>query len=203
MPCLAQDFDEWTFRRQLAEVFDTDPGDILLSISMTVLIRNGRVLTAVHQAANNLFNISIQRVDSMFETCEMLDANGKRHATPRHATPRPDHTPRYHAASPPRELRRLLLIARPRLALLPGSMIGSNLTFGSDIYLLTENNTIVQTETEYIFLYTMAGVIPVLLCIFAICWWRHRRKFRKFRKQSMEKLTDAMERNEQLRKQVS
>ena len=79
--CLAQDFDEWRFRRQLAEVFDTDPGDILLSISMTVLIRNGRVLTAVHDAANNLFNISIQRVDSMFETCEMLDANGKRHAT--------------------------------------------------------------------------------------------------------------------------
>ena len=124
---------------------------------------------------------------------------------PRHATPRHDLTTRPATTPHPLHVHSVAFYLLHGLdsRCSPGSMIGSNLTFGSDIYLLTENNTIVQTETEYIFLYTMAGVIPVLLCIFAICWWRHRRKFRKFRKQSMEKLTDAMERNEQLRKQVS
>ena len=54
------DFDQWAFRRQLAQQFQTDVADVLLRIEIAVLVRNFRSLAAVHSAANNLFNITIQ-----------------------------------------------------------------------------------------------------------------------------------------------
>ena len=159
LPDGSPDFDEWTFRRQLSEVFEADPGDILLSISMTILARNGRVLTAVHEAANNLFNMSIQSVEPLSQSCGLLDING--------------------------------------------SLADSNLTFGSDIYLMTANNTIIQTETEYIFLYVMSGVIPVLLAAFCFFRWRYRKRFNKMQKEAKETLKQALEREANLRNQVS
>ena len=69
------DFDEWAFRRQLAKEFQADVSDVLLKIEIVVLVRNFRTLAAVHQAANNLFNISI----TVFYSTRTRDLNSLRH----------------------------------------------------------------------------------------------------------------------------
>ena len=51
--------DMWAFRRQMAETFQADMSDVLVSIQVVVVARDFRSLAAVHAAANNLFNISI------------------------------------------------------------------------------------------------------------------------------------------------
>ena len=77
LPDGSPDFDPYAFRRGLSELFDTDPEDIVLNISIVVVARDSRVLTAVHAAANDMFNVTILRVSSVFETCDVTDSSNE------------------------------------------------------------------------------------------------------------------------------
>ena len=63
------DFDPWLFRRQMADVFDVDVGDVALNISILIVARNERILTEARVTAAEVFNITVISTSSMFESC--------------------------------------------------------------------------------------------------------------------------------------
>jgi hypothetical protein len=69
------DFDPYALRRQLSELWQTNPNDVTLNITATVIERNGRVLSAVQGSASTIFNVTILRVNPLFETCDVVDAS--------------------------------------------------------------------------------------------------------------------------------
>ena len=98
------------------------------------------MMQAIHQTARDIFNISIVRVDSLFESCETIDVNG--------------------------------------------TLLNSTMLFGADIILPTQNVTVYEAKTEYIFLYIMAGVVPALIACFCCLRKRYLRKIRIFRREA-------------------
>ena len=69
------DFDPYAFRRQLSELWQMSEDDISLDISITALARNRRALSAIQASATSVFNVTVVRVNPLFESCEVVSAD--------------------------------------------------------------------------------------------------------------------------------
>ena len=64
------DFDEFAFRRRLADVFSVNPDEVILNISATVLLRDTEDPKGATQKASNLFNISVLSIGDITQSCD-------------------------------------------------------------------------------------------------------------------------------------
>ena len=69
------DFDPYIFRRQLSELWQTDPNDIILNISVTVRVRSTRALQEIQTSASDIFNITVMSVNPMVQSCDVVTPN--------------------------------------------------------------------------------------------------------------------------------
>ena len=83
----------------------------------------------------------------------------------------------------------------------PNGTVG-NLTFGADVVLEGQNVTIVEERTEYIFLYVLAGVVPVFIVLFLLFRRFYRRRYNKLRRQTMDAVSRAVQAEESMRRQT-
>ena len=153
------DFDPWLFRRQMADVFDVDVGDVALNISILIVARNERILTEARITAAEVFNITVISTSSMFESCDILD---------------------------------------PNATLNMGNMSGLIALPPTEII---ERNTITEREV-YIFMGVFGPIFGILFLLSCIYRRRIKRNLRKAEAKLRQQARDAMEREEELRRQT-